>query len=108
MDSEKRQKMMLVAAAVLSVGAGSYWFFGRGHGAARSDTLVEDKVVRKPRATVDAPTPLRMQASAQVSGACPTVARRKPPPEPVDTTTQRKPRPRPDKAGTKKPIRYAG
>lgn len=103
MDSEKRQKLMLVAAAVLSVGAGSYWFFGRSRGEVRSDALVEGGVVRQPRATANAPTPARKPPAKIVSGDSPAVAPRKPRPDADDANTTRKPRPRPDKAVTKKP-----
>lgn len=104
MESEKRQKMMLLAAAVLCIGAGSYWYLGRDHEESRSVTLADNEVVRKPRPTAETPTPSRKPPPAPTSAESPTVTARKPPPEPPDPNTGRKPRPRPDKAG-QKPIR---
>lgn len=108
MDSEKRQKVMLVTAAVLSVGAGSYWFLGRDNGAERPAALIEGDVVRKPRPTADAPAPPRKPTPALPSEDGATVGPRKPPPEPKDTNPGRKPPPRPDKTVTNKPIKPMG
>ena len=110
MDSEKRQKMMLVTAAVLSVGAGSYWFFGRDSGTERPAALVEGDVVRKPRATADAPAPAptRKPPSAVPAKEEATVPTRKIRDDTENTNPGRKPRPRPDKTVTKKPITPMG
>ena len=103
-DSEKRQKMMLFTAAVLSVGAGSYWFFGRDSDVGRPDALVEGDVVRKPRVTDVAPTPPRKPTQAGSAEEEATVPARKIREDPENTNPVRKPKPRPEKSGTKKPV----
>ncbi|MDO8630218.1 MAG: hypothetical protein Q7R41_06965 [Phycisphaerales bacterium] len=97
--------MMLVTAAVLSVGVGSYWFFGRDSGEERPVASVEADTMRKPRAAADAPAPPRKPTPALPSEDGAAVGQRKPPPEPENTNTERKPRPRPVKSGTNKPVR---
>ena len=105
MNSEKQQKVMLVTVAVLSVGAGSYWFFGRDSGAERPVALVAGDTTRKPRATADAPAPPRKPPYAVPAKEEATVPTRKIHEETENTKHGRKPRPRPEKSGTKKPVR---
>jgi hypothetical protein len=108
-DSEKHRKMMLVTAAVLSVGAGSYWFLGRDSGAGRPDALVEGNVVRKPRATADTPAPPRKPPhTVPANKEEATVPTRKTREGTEDTNPGRKPRSRPDKTVTIKPITPMG
>ena len=108
MDSEKRRKMVLVTAAVLSVGAGSYWFFGRDTDAGRPDALVEGDVARKPRATADAPAPPRKPTPAGPTEEDATVPTRKVREENEATNPGRKPKPRPEKLEKRKPITRMG
>jgi len=100
--------MMLIAVAVLSVGAGSYWFFGRDSGAERPVALVQGETIRKPRAVIETPSPPRQPTPARPPEDGAVVVQRKPPPEPENTTSGRKPRSRPDKTVTKKPITPMG
>ena len=76
MDAQKRQKMMLVAAAVFSVGAGSYWFFGRDSDAVRPQALAGAEIGRKPRVQPEPPTWTRKPESKPSAPEPPIVAPR--------------------------------
>ena len=76
MDAQKRQRMMLVAAAVFSVGAGSYWFFGRDSDAVRPEALVGAEIGRKPRVQPEPPTWTRKPESKPSAPEPPIVAPR--------------------------------
>ena len=102
MDSEKRQKVMLVAAAVLCVGAGSYWLFGRDSDEKRPVALVQGGALRKPHAATETPSPPRKPNLTLPSDDGTAEVQRKPPPEAVNTHTTRKPSSRPGKSDTKK------
>ena len=92
MDSQKRQKMMLVAAAVFSVGAGSYWFFGRDSDAVRPQALAGAEIDRKPRVQAEAPPRTRKPEAKPSAPEPPIVAPRKPREKPPEyTNTGRKP-----------------
>ena len=78
MDAQKRQKMMLVAAAVFSVGAGSYWFLGRDSDAVRPEALAGAEIGRKPRVQAEAPRPDRKPELKPSAPEPPTAAPRKP------------------------------
>jgi len=77
MDAQKRQKTMLVAAAVFSVGAGSYWFFGRDSDAVRPEALAGAEIDRKPRVQAEAPRPDRKPELKPSAPEPPTVAPRR-------------------------------
>jgi len=77
MDAQKRQKMMLVAAAVFSVGAGSYWFFGRDSDAVRPQAVARAEIGRKPWVQAEAPPQTRKPESKPSAPEPPTVAPRK-------------------------------
>jgi outer membrane biosynthesis protein TonB len=78
MDAQKRQKTMLVAAAVFSVGAGSYWFLGRDSDAVRPQALAGAEMARKPRVQPEAPPRTRKPESKPPAPEPPSVAPRKP------------------------------
>jgi len=105
--SEKRQKMMLVAVAVLAFGAVSNWFLGLGRGEVQSSAMVVGDIVRQPRAAADAPTPPTKRDRAIVSEDSPVVGPRRPRPEPNDVHIDRKPIRRPGNAIVKKPVSNA-
>jgi hypothetical protein len=77
MDAQKRQKTMLVAAAVFSVGAGSYWFLGRDSDAVRPEALAGAEIGCKPRVQAEAPPPGRKPESKPSAPEPPTVAPRR-------------------------------
>jgi hypothetical protein len=77
MDAQKRQRMMLVVAAVFSVGAGSYWFLGRDSDAVPPEALAGAEIDRKPRVQADPPPQTRKPVSKPPAPEPPTVAPRK-------------------------------
>ena len=94
MESQKRQRMTLVAAAVFSVGAGSYWIFGRDSDTARPAVLVQEDLGRKVRAPTEPPIPPRKTEAKPPVPAQPAVTPRKNREEvPENADPVRKPRP---------------
>jgi chromatin remodeling complex protein RSC6 len=100
-DAQKRQKVMLVAVAVLALGAGSYWYLGRDSGGSKSAVLSEGTVVRKEKKAQEEPTSKRKKDPKAVTREEPTTVERKEREAPEETTVERKKK-REDKTKEKK------
>jgi hypothetical protein len=108
MDAQKRQKMMLVGAAVFSVGAGSYWLLGRDSEAVGPQALAGAEIGRRPRVQAEAPPPNRPIEARPSAPEPPTVAPRNTREEvPENADPGRRPRRSERAPATKKP-RFQG
>ena len=101
-DSEKRQKLMLVVVAVLALGAGSYWYLGRDSGGGKSAKPIDGVVERKQRAAPkEDPSARRKTEAKPATRQEPATVERKEREAPEDNTVDRKKR-REDKTKEKK------